>query len=102
MKKLFLTTTILFSSLFCLVSCSDEPVVKKDDSPVLGCTEIMYNSIDSLEFVELKIMSGPSIADMAVANLRLEGAVNFMFPNESLDTGEYIVVTNNPALFNAT
>lgn len=102
MRKLFLTTTILFSSLFCLVGCTDDPVVRKDDSPVLGCTEIMYNTgTDSLEFVELKIMSGPSIVDMAALNLRLDGVVDFTFPSQPLDTGEYIVVTNDPVLFKA-
>jgi len=102
MRKLFLTTTILFSSLFCLVGCTDDPVVRKDDSPVLGCTEIMYNTgTDSLEFVELKIMSGPSIVDMAALTLRLDGVVDFTFPSQPLDTGEYIVVTNDPVLFKA-
>lgn len=103
MRKSFIKTTVLFFSLFYLVSCSDEPTkTQKENFPVIGCTEIMYNTgTDSLEFVELKIVSGPSIVDMATATLRIEGAFNYTFPSEPLDTGEYIVVTNDPVLFHS-
>ena len=102
MRKSFIKTTVLFFSLFYLVSCSDEPTkTQKENFPVIGCTEIMYNTgTDSLEFVELKIVSGPSIVDMATATLRIEGAQLYA-PGESLDTGEYIVVTNDPVLFHS-
>jgi len=64
-------------------------------------TEIMYNAPEKspLEWVELKIMGGSPMKHMDQYELRLEGAISFMFPDEPLDTNEYIVVTNDPALF---
>lgn len=103
MKRSFFKTTILCSTLLYLMGCfgddSSSTKTKVDEYPVLGCTEIMFNSTDSLEFVEFKILKGPGIVDMALANLRIEGAVKFTFPNEALDTNEYIVLTNDPTLF---
>ncbi len=69
------------------------------DVTVMACSEIMFNDIGDLEFVELKIESGPAILDMANDSLRLDGAITYTFPAEPLDTGEYIVVTNDVALF---
>ena len=67
-------------------------------------TEIMYNAPDNstLEWVELKIVGGSPIKDMAYYNLHLDGAISYPFPAEALDTNEYIVVTNDTALFRKT
>lgn len=64
------------------------------------CTEIMYHpaGTDSVEFVELKATGAP-ISSMSDVNLRLDGAVYYEFPDEALDTNEYIVVTNDTAAF---
>ena len=67
-------------------------------------TEIMYNAPEnsSLEWVELKIVGGTSMEHMDQFALRLDGAVSYNFPDEPLDTNEYIVVTNDPELFRKT
>lgn len=67
-------------------------------------TEVMYNAPENsaLEWVELKIIGGSSMDHMDQYELRLEGAVSFEFPDEPLDTNEYIVVTNDPDLFKKT
>ena len=67
-------------------------------------TEIMYNAPEnsSLEWVELKIVGGSPIKDMAYYNLHLDGAITYYFPAEALDTNEYIVVANDPELFRKT
>ena len=67
-------------------------------------TEVMYNAPEnsSLEWVELKIVGGSAMSDMAYFNLHLGGAVTYYFPAEPLDTNEYIVVTNDPELFKKT
>ena len=64
-------------------------------------TEIMYNAPDSseLEWVEVAIAAGPDLKSMAFYKLRLEGAITYSFPAEALTKGEYIVVTNDTALF---
>ena len=70
----------------------------------MAITEIMYNADDgsALEWVEVTIQSGPDIASMLASGMRLDGALSFTFPNESLKKGEYIVVTNDKALFMQT
>lgn len=70
----------------------------------VAVTEIMYNAPQGseLEWVEVAIQSGPGLKDMSFYQMRLEGAVSFMFPKESIDPGEYLVVTNNPDLFRET
>ena len=67
-------------------------------------TEIMYNAPENstLEWVELKIVGGSAMQHMDQYALRLEGAVTYTFPDEPLDTNEYIVVTNDPELFRKT
>lgn len=67
-------------------------------------TEVMYNAPDAseLEWVEVSIAAGPDLKSMAFYRLRLEGAISYTFPAEPLAKGEYIVVTNNVELFNAT
>lgn len=72
-------------------------------------SEIMYNApktingVDAadLEWVEVTITSGKKIYNMAheTVQLRLEGAINYTFPAEPLDIGEYVIVTNNVDLF---
>ena len=61
-------------------------------------TEVMYHGTNAVEFIELKA-KGKSIASMKAVNLRIEGAVYYAFPDEALDTTEYIVVTNDTAAF---
>jgi len=70
----------------------------------MGVSEIMYNapSGSALEWVEVYIKKGPDITDMELSNLRLDGAVSFNFPSGSLKSGEYVVVTNDVALFKQT
>ena len=70
----------------------------------MAITEIMYNADDgsALEWVEVTIQSGPDISSMLASGMRLDGALSFTFPNEPLKKGEYIVVTNDPALFKTT
>ena len=70
----------------------------------MGVSEIMYNapSGSALEWVEVYIKKGPDITDMQLSNLRLDGAVSFNFPTGSLKKGEYVIVTNDPTLFNET
>lgn len=70
----------------------------------MGVSEIMYNAPggSALEWVEVYIKKGPDITDMQLSNLRLDGAVSFNFPTGSLKKGEYVIVTNDPTLFNET
>ena len=86
-----------------LSSSSAEGVV---DSTItnMGVSEIMYNAPggSALEWVEIYIKKGPDITDMQLSNLRLDGAVSFSFPTGSLKAGEYVIVTNDVALFNQT
>ncbi|SIO27876.1 lamin tail domain-containing protein [Fibrobacter sp. UWB11] len=86
-----------------LSSSSGEGVV---DSSItnMGVSEIMYNAAggSALEWIEVYIKKGPDITDMQLSNLRLDGAVSFNFPTGSLKAGEYVIVTNDVALFNQT
>lgn len=67
----------------------------------MGCSEIMYHHPDSLvEWVEIYIESGEDIENMALVELRLDGAIEYNFPEESLKKGEHIVVTGNIEAFN--
>ena len=68
----------------------------------MAITEIMYNAPDSseLEWIEVTVASGPEIKSMLASGVRLDGAVSFTFPNESLKKGEYVVVTNDTNAFN--
>ena len=70
----------------------------------MGVSEIMYNAPggSALEWIEVYIKKGPDITDMQLSNLRLDGAVTFTFPTGSLNKGEYVIVTNDVALFNQT
>jgi len=74
------------------------------DNPQMACSEIMYNAPDGslLEWVEVYIAGGMDMDNMANFQMHLSGAVDFNFPEEPLTKGEYIVVTNDTALFRAT
>lgn len=99
----FLKTMILCFSLYQLMACTDKPgSTRTVEYTELGCTEIMYHSTSLLEFIELKITKGPALPSMVSAEMRIQGAVNYTFPNEPLDTGEYIVVVNDLDLFHST
>ena len=77
-------------------SSADETVTQ------MAITEIMYNAPDGseLEWIEVTVASGPEIKSMLASGVRLDGAVTFTFPNESLKKGDYVVVTNNVEAFN--
>ena len=72
----------------------------------MGVSEIMYNAPNgsALEWVEVYIKAGPNngIGNMELSNVRLDGAVSFSFPAEPLKKGEYVIVTNDVALFKKT
>ena len=72
----------------------------------MGISEIMYNAADKsdLEWVEVYIKGkdSPDLDNMQLSNVRLDGAVNFAFPAEPLKKGEYVIVTNDVALFKQT
>lgn len=90
------------SAIFFACSDSSSGKTRSYENPVMTCTEIMYNPIDSgPEFAELKL-SGRSLSSMSDVRLRLDGAVEFTFPDEPLENGEIIVVTNDSALFRTT
>ena len=73
------------------------------DEPQMGCSEIMYNAAEGseLEWVEIFIAGGKDMDNMAEYQMHLSGAVDYVFPAEALKKGEYVVVTNNTALFKA-
>ena len=118
LKKWFFVCMVALLSAF-LCACSDSSSGSSDDpdenknnpsdssyanGAYVTITEIMYNAPDNstLEWVELKIVGGSPIKDMRYYNLRLDGAISYPFPAEALDTNEYIVVTNDTALFRKT
>jgi len=70
----------------------------------MGVSEIMYNAANgsALEWIEVYIKAGPAIGDMQLSGVRLDGAVEYMFPAGGLNKGEYVVVTNDVALFKQT
>ena len=84
---------------------SSTPEVQVDTSTAqMGISEIMYNAPNgsALEWVEVYIKNGPSITDMELSALRLDGAVSFAFPSGALKKGEYVIVTNDVNLFKQT
>ena len=74
------------------------------DDPQMACSEIMYNAPDgsALEWVEIYIAGGSDMDNMQNYTLHLSGDVDFVFPAEPLKKGEYVVVTNDEALFKTT
>ncbi len=115
-KTSYACMAALLSAFLC--SCSDssssgssgkggsgyDPNSTEANGAYVMITEIMYNAPEQspLEWVELKIMGGSAIKHMNQYELRLGGAISYSFPDEPLDTNEYIVVTNNPELFRET
>lgn len=85
-------------------SIPGEPVLSETDPPQMGCSEIMYNAADgsALEWVEIYIVGGKNMDNMQNFDLHLSGAVDYTFPAEPLSKGEYVVITNDPALFKQT
>ena len=85
-------------------SSNIEDTILNVNATYMGISEIMYNAADKseLEWVEVYIKSGPDIDNMQLSNVRLDGAVNFAFPAEPLKRGEYVIVTNDVALFKKT
>lgn len=99
MKKYF--PLLLCPLAFSLLACSDSNSGKTRSVsyPVMTCTELMYHPQNGWpEFVELKL-TGKSLESMSAVNLRLDGAVEFSFPDEPLAENEIIVVTNDKFLF---
>lgn len=74
--------------------------------PPLRITEIMFNppappagntnDADNFEFIEL-LNVGPNTLNLQ--GYRLSGGIDFTFPNQSLASGQYIVVVKNQAAF---
>ncbi|MBO7414310.1 MAG: lamin tail domain-containing protein [Fibrobacter sp.] len=85
-------------------SSSSEEEIPDTAPPQMGCSEIMYNAADgsALEWVEIYIAGGKDIENMQDYLLHLSGAVEYTFPAEPLAKGEYVVITNDPALFKET
>ena len=77
--------------------------LSNDAPPQMACSEIMYHAKDSkLEWIEIYIAGGMDMDNMQNFFLHLSGAVDYTFPAEPLKKGEYVVVTNDPALFKTT
>ncbi len=122
MKMAYALRTFFFAGICALMGCSDDSSSSSPENssnsqnPGIGnssssgtaavtqmaCSEIMYHHIDDLEWVEITISSGKDLESMATLELRLSGAVDYLFPDESLKKGEYIVVTNDVNLFKST
>ena len=99
-------TTASSSSVTNLMSSSSNPedTILDSNATYMGVSEIMYNAPggSALEWVEVYIKNGPKLTNMQLSNVRLDGAVSFAFPAESLKKDEYVIVTNDVALFKQT
>ena len=99
-------TTASSSSVTNLMSSSSNPedTILDSNAIYMGVSEIMYNAPggSALEWVEVYIKNGPDLTNMQLSNVRLDGAVSFAFPAESLKKDEYVIVTNDVALFKQT
>lgn len=99
MKKFFPVLVCPLALSFFACSDSNSGKTRSVSYPVMTCTELMYHPQNGWpEFVELKL-TGKSIESMSAMNLRLDGAVEFSFPDEPLAENEIIVVTNDKFLF---
>ncbi|WP_288786718.1 lamin tail domain-containing protein [uncultured Fibrobacter sp.] len=97
----FSTVTLTAAFAFAFIGCSDSSSGKTREVGIaaMTCTELMYNPAPGYpEFVELKL-TGKSLSSMSAVNLRLDGAVQYSFPDEPLDVDEIIVVTEDASLF---
>ena len=85
-------------------SSNPEDTILDSNATYMGVSEIMYNAPggSALEWVEVYIKNGPNLTNMQLSNVRLDGAVSFAFPAESLKKDEYVIVTNDVALFKQT
>lgn len=85
-------------------SSNPEDTILDSNATYMGVSEIMYNAPggSALEWVEVYIKNGPDLTNMQLSNVRLDGAVSFAFPAESLKKDEYVIVTNDVALFKQT
>lgn len=101
-----LSSAVVPTSSSAVVPVSSSDMEKPVDTTTaqMGISEIMYNAANgsALEWVEVYIKAGPDIGDMALSEVRLDGAVNFTFPAGKLSKGEYIIVTNDPTTFKST
>lgn len=102
MKKnwMLAVSSTAIAALF-LSACSDSSSGKTRSVsiPTMAVTELMYHPQEGFpEFVEIKLL-GKSLSSMSAVNLRLDGAVEFTFPDEPLDVNEILVVTNDSSLF---
>lgn len=99
-------TTASSSSVTNLMSSSSNPedTILDSNATYMGVSEIMYNAPggSALEWIEVYIKNGPNLTNMQLSNVRLDGAVSFAFPAESLKKDEYVIVTNDVALFKQT
>ena len=99
-------TTASSSSVTNLMSSSSNPedTILDSNATYMGVSEIMYNAPggSALEWVEVYIKNGPDLTNMQLSNVRLDGAVSFAFPADSLKKDEYVIVTNDVALFKQT
>ena len=90
MKKILpLAVSAAMLSTFSMTACSESSSGKTRtvSIPAMAVTELMYHPADGYpEFVELTL-SGTSLSSMSNVNLRLDGAVEFTFPDEALDKG---------------
>jgi len=86
------------------VSSSDWSAPLDSSTAQMGVSEIMYNAANgsTLEWIEVYIKAGPDISDMQLSGVRLDGAVEFAFPAGPMKKGEYVIVTNDVALFKQT
>ena len=102
MKKMMpLAVSAAMLTALSMTACSESSSGKTRtvSIPTMTVTELMYHPADGYpEFVELTL-SGTSISSMSSVNLRLDGAVEITFPDEALDEGEIIVVTEDSTLF---
>ena len=89
-------TTASSSSVTNLMSSSSNPedTILDSNATYMGVSEIMYNAPGGSD--------GPDLTNMQLSNVRLDGAVSFAFPAESLKKDEYVIVTNDVALFKQT
>ena len=98
--KLSLISTLVCLGFLALTACSSDDSSsssassgeggQNNDKPntestltQMACSEIMYHHPDStVEWVEIFIEEGEDIENMALSELRLDGAVEYNFPEE--------------------
>ena len=108
LKKILIPLTTLMFLFACQQGGADpgEIIEEQKNDPKatkLQCNEVMYfaGEYDELEWIEIELVQGEDIKDMAEKLMRLEKAVEFQFPAEPLKVNEKIVVTNDTNAFRA-